>query len=73
MSTRRLEKTLRRLQGRHDHLLSELPLLVEFVKQGTLDLSNVVARTVPLQAGAINAAMDQLHLFGGEVRTVITP
>ncbi len=59
--------------GCSDHLLWELPLLVEFVKQGTLDLSNVVARTVPLQAGAINATMDQLHLFGGEVRTVITP
>lgn len=59
--------------GCSDHLLWELPLLVEFVKQGTLDLSNVVARTVPLQAGAINAVMDQLHLFGGEVRTVITP
>ena len=59
--------------GCSDHLLWELPLLVEFVVQGTLDLSNVVMRTVPLQAGAINAAMDQLHLFGGEVRTVITP
>ena len=59
--------------GCSDHLLWELPLLVEFVKQGTLDLSNVVARTVPLKAGAINAAMDHLSQFGSEVRTVITP
>jgi len=38
-----------------------------------LDLSSVVTRTVPLDAGAINAAMDDLEAFGPEVRTVITP
>lgn len=59
--------------GCSDHLLWELPLLVEFARQGTLDLSNVVARTVPLEAGAINATMDELRQFGGEVRTVIAP
>jgi 2-desacetyl-2-hydroxyethyl bacteriochlorophyllide A dehydrogenase len=59
--------------GSSDHLLWELPILVEFVRQGKLDLSNVVARTVPLDAGAINEVMDALEDFGGEVRTVITP
>lgn len=59
--------------GSADHLLSELPVLVEFVRQGRLDLSQVVARTVPLEASAINQAMDGLAQFGGEVRTVITP
>ncbi|HSR29627.1 MAG TPA: zinc-binding dehydrogenase [Anaerolineae bacterium] len=59
--------------GSSDHLLSELPLLVELVRQGRLDLSRVVTRTVPLEASAINQAMDALEQFGGEVRTVITP
>ena len=59
--------------GSSDHLLWELPLLVEWVRQGKLDLSQVVTRTVPLDAEAINQAMDDLHQFGGGVRTVITP
>jgi 2-desacetyl-2-hydroxyethyl bacteriochlorophyllide A dehydrogenase len=59
--------------GSADHLLWELPLLVEFARRGTLDLSHVVTRTVPLEAAAINEAMDALERFGAEVRTVITP
>jgi propanol-preferring alcohol dehydrogenase len=59
--------------GSADHLLWELPLLVEFARRGTLDLSDVVTRTVPLEAAAINEAMDALQEFGGEVRTVIVP
>ena len=59
--------------GCSDHLLSELPLVIEFAHQGALDLSQVVTRTVPLQAAAINDAMDALERFGGEVRTVIVP
>jgi propanol-preferring alcohol dehydrogenase len=59
--------------GCSDHALWDLPLLVEFVRQGRLDLSGVVARTIPLDAAAVNTAMDQLRHFGGEVRTVIVP
>ena len=59
--------------GSSDHLLWELPLLVELVRQGKLDLSQVVTRTVSLDAGAINRAMDSLQQFGDGVRTVITP
>jgi propanol-preferring alcohol dehydrogenase len=59
--------------GSSDHLLWELPLLVEWVRQGRLDLSQVVTQTVPLDASAINEAMDTLQQFGGGVRTVITP
>lgn len=59
--------------GSADHLLWELPHLVEFVRQGKLDLSQVVTRTVPLEAGAINQALDTLERFGGDVRTVIVP
>jgi hypothetical protein len=38
-----------------------------------LDTSNIVSRTVPLDADAINAALDDLEHFGSEVRTVIVP
>lgn len=59
--------------GCSDHTLRELEILVEYVRQGRLNLDHVVARSVPLEAGAINAAMDALEQFGGEVRTVVVP
>ena len=59
--------------GCADHLLQELPLLVELVRRSALDLSPVITRTVPLDAEAINAALDDLEAFGPDVRTVITP
>jgi len=59
--------------GCSDHTLRELEILVEYVRQGRLDLGHVVARSVPLKAEAINAAMDALKQFGGEVRTVVVP
>jgi D-arabinose 1-dehydrogenase-like Zn-dependent alcohol dehydrogenase len=59
--------------GCSDHLMQEFPLLLEYGRRGVLDLSQVVTRTVPLDADAINAAMDALEQFGGAVRTVITP
>jgi propanol-preferring alcohol dehydrogenase len=59
--------------GAADHLLQELPLLIEYVRRGVLDHSDVVTGTVPLDADAINAVMDDLEQFGGGVRTVITP
>jgi propanol-preferring alcohol dehydrogenase len=59
--------------GCSDHLLSELHLLVELVRRGVLDLSPVITRTIPLDAEAINAAMDDMESFGPDIRTVITP
>jgi propanol-preferring alcohol dehydrogenase len=59
--------------GCSDHLLQEFPLLLELVRRGELDLSRVVARTIPLDAGAINGVLDELEAFGGDVRTVIVP
>ena len=59
--------------GSADHLLHELPLLLEFLRQGRLDLSEVVTKRIPLDANAINEAMDALEQFGGNVRTVIVP
>jgi 2-desacetyl-2-hydroxyethyl bacteriochlorophyllide A dehydrogenase len=59
--------------GSSDHLLWELPILVDLLRQGRLDLSHVVTRTVPLEVQAINGAMDDLAQFGGQARTVIVP
>jgi propanol-preferring alcohol dehydrogenase len=61
------------VMGCDDHLLGELPLLVEFVRRGLLDLSHVVTRTVPLEVVAINETMAALEQFGDAVRTVIVP
>ncbi len=59
--------------GSNDHLLQELPLLVELARRKVLDTSRVVTRTVPLDADAINQALDELEHFGSHVRTVIVP
>jgi 2-desacetyl-2-hydroxyethyl bacteriochlorophyllide A dehydrogenase len=59
--------------GVSDHLAGEIPQLIELVQRGLLDLSDVITRTVPLEADAINDALDSLEKFGDEVRTVIKP
>lgn len=59
--------------GSDDHLMTELLQLVEFARRGLLDLSQVVTRTVPLEAGAINGVMDNLERFSSDTRTVIVP
>jgi len=62
-----------KLIGSNDHLLQELPLLLDLARRKTLDTSRVVTRRIPLDAGLINQALDELEGFGGEVRTVIIP
>lgn len=59
--------------GVSDHLAAEIPVLLEFARIGKLNLSKVVTRTVPLEAKAINDALDRLEHFGEDVRVVITP
>jgi propanol-preferring alcohol dehydrogenase len=59
--------------GVSDHLAREIPLLLEWARQGKLNLSQAVTRTVPLDAGAINGVLDQLEKFGDAVRVVVTP
>jgi len=59
--------------GVSDHLASEIPELLEAVRRGWLDLSRVVSRTVPLEAGAINDALDRLERFSEDVRVVVVP
>lgn len=59
--------------GVSDHLASEIPRLLELARSGKLDLSRGIIRTVPLDADAVNAALDNLEKFGNEIRVVVTP
>jgi propanol-preferring alcohol dehydrogenase len=59
--------------GSNDHHLQELPLLVELARRKVLDTSRIVTRTIPLDADPINATLDELERFGGDVRTVVAP
>ncbi len=61
------------LMGAADHLAQELPVLLDMARRGALDLTDVVTDRVPLDAAAVNAAMDRLEEFGDSVRTVIVP
>ncbi len=59
--------------GVSDHLASELPALIEFVRTGKLDLSRVISDTIPLDADVINGVFDQLDSYSHAGRVVITP
>jgi threonine dehydrogenase-like Zn-dependent dehydrogenase len=59
--------------GVSDHLASEIPLLIDFVLRGKLDLTRVVTRRVPLQADVINDVLDHLEHFDQVGRAVIVP
>jgi 2-desacetyl-2-hydroxyethyl bacteriochlorophyllide A dehydrogenase len=61
------------LIGSNDHLLSELPVVIEMARRGVLDVSGVVTRTVPLDVAAINAVLDGLEKGAPGIRTVIAP
>ena len=61
------------LIGANDHLLSELPLLLELARRGALDLGPVVTQSVPLDAGAVNGVLDDLDAYRAPLRTVIAP
>jgi 2-desacetyl-2-hydroxyethyl bacteriochlorophyllide A dehydrogenase len=59
--------------GVSDHLASEIPVLLELARTGKLDLSQGVIRAIPLEAAAVNDALDNLEKFGNDMRVVITP
>ena len=59
--------------GCSDHLLEELPILLEFLRQDRIDFSHVITDSVSLDAKAINDVLDALEHFTGHVRTVIKP
>ncbi|HKP93003.1 MAG TPA: zinc-binding dehydrogenase, partial [Chthoniobacterales bacterium] len=50
--------------GVSDHLASELPVLLDFVQSRKLDLSGNLIRSIPLDAAAVNDALDRLENFG---------
>ena len=61
------------LLGSNDHLLGELSELIGLVQRKALDLSDVVVRSVPLDAGLVNGVLDALEEHRAPLRTVIVP
>jgi 2-desacetyl-2-hydroxyethyl bacteriochlorophyllide A dehydrogenase len=59
--------------GVADHLAQELPILIEYVRRGNLDLSKVISETIPLDADLINQTLDQLDTYSHKGRVVINP
>jgi 2-desacetyl-2-hydroxyethyl bacteriochlorophyllide A dehydrogenase len=59
--------------GSNDHLLQELPMLVDMARRGILNTSRVVSQVIPLDADRINARLDALEHFTSDVRAVIVP
>ncbi|HYK91665.1 MAG TPA: zinc-binding dehydrogenase [Acidobacteriota bacterium] len=59
--------------GVSDHLAQEIPQLIDFVLTGGLRLSDVVTQTVSLDADEVNAVLNDLENFRGNIRAVITP
>ncbi len=59
--------------GSNDHLLRELPMLVDMVRNQTLDTSRVVSQVIPLDADKINQRLDDLEHYTSDVRVVIVP
>ena len=61
------------LLGVSDHLAAELPALLDYARTGKLDLSRIITRRLPLEAGAINEVLDALQSFKQKGRAVIVP
>jgi propanol-preferring alcohol dehydrogenase len=59
--------------GSNDHLLQELPVLVDLARQKILDTSRVVSQIIPLNADKINQRLDDLENFTNDIRAVIVP
>ncbi len=59
--------------GVADHLGSDIPELFALAAGGQLVLDRIVTSCVPLDAAAVNDAMDRLESFGEGIRTIIVP
>jgi propanol-preferring alcohol dehydrogenase len=59
--------------GVSDHLPSDIDEVLRLYRSGALDLSDVVTRTVPLAAQAINQMLDELESGAVSIRTVVVP
>jgi propanol-preferring alcohol dehydrogenase len=62
----------RRIIGCSDHLLTELPELMDLARRGDIDLSSAITRRVPLDAQAINEVLDDLDRGTSHLRAVVT-
>ncbi|NNK91909.1 MAG: alcohol dehydrogenase catalytic domain-containing protein [Acidimicrobiia bacterium] len=63
----------REILGCNDHTLAEVGDLMAWAEAGTLDLAPVITGEVPLDVGAVNAALDRLDSHGPGIRTLIRP
>lgn len=61
------------LIGVSDHLAKEIPALIELVRSGSIDLSTVISKSIPLEANAINITFDVLDEYVDIGRVVINP
>lgn len=59
--------------GVSDHLASELPVLMELARTGSLRFPEGTLRFIDLDAPQINAALDALEKCTDHIRTVIVP
>jgi len=59
--------------GSNDHLLAELPTLVDLARRKILDTSRVASQIIPLDADRINQRLDELESFTSDERAVIVP
>src|SRR6266567_4321151 len=59
--------------GVSDHLATELPLLMQFARNGKLSFPQGTLRSVGLDAAQINAALDAVVRSSDHIRTVIVP
>src|SRR5688500_18548211 len=57
--------------GSNDHLLQELPVLIDLARRKVLDTSHVVSQCIPLEAEKINQRLDDLENYPDDVRAVI--
>jgi D-arabinose 1-dehydrogenase-like Zn-dependent alcohol dehydrogenase len=60
-----------RIIGSSDHTLEELRELMSFAAEGSLDVSPVITRRVPLEAEAVNRVLDDLERGTSELRSAI--
>ncbi len=58
--------------GSADHLSTEVAEVLALAESGQIDPGAAITARVPLEADAVNAAMDRLERFGDDIRTVIT-
>jgi propanol-preferring alcohol dehydrogenase len=62
----------REIIGCSDHTRDEVVDLLDWAAAGRLDLAEAISRRIPLEAGAVNAALDALEQGTDHFRTVIS-